>query len=115
MVLFQAFQAFNARSDTRSVFRMNPLGNPFLLAAVMFALAIHAGALYFGPTQFVLRVVPIDGDAWLRMLGVAATLVVAMELHKAVRRRWPYQDAQDRAEPLRRSRAAEAGGSTPAA
>jgi Ca2+-transporting ATPase len=113
MVLFQAFQAFNARSDTRSVFRMNPLGNPFLLAAVLGALAIHAGALYFGPTQFVLRVVPIDGETWLRMLGVAVTLVVAMELHKAVRRRWPYDDAEVPAAPLRRGPAAEAGRGTP--
>jgi magnesium-transporting ATPase (P-type) len=93
MVLFQAFQAFNARSETRSVFRMSPLTNPFLLASVVGALAIHAAALYLPPTQFVLRVVPIDLEAWARIILVASSLVVAMEIHKAVRRRWPYGGA----------------------
>jgi len=90
MVLFQAFQAFNARSETRSVLRMSPLTNPFLLASVVGALTIHAAALYLPPTQLILRVVPIDIEAWARIVLVAATLVVAMEIHKAVRRRWPY-------------------------
>ncbi len=90
MVLFQAFQAFNARSETRSVFRMSPRTNPFLLASVVGALAIHAAALYLPPTQFILRVEPIDLEAWARIILVASTLVVAMEIHKAVRRRWPY-------------------------
>jgi magnesium-transporting ATPase (P-type) len=90
MVIFQMFQAGNARSDTRSLFRMNPLGNPFLFASVVAALAIHVAALYLGPTQLILRVEPIAVEAWIRIFLVASTLLVAMEAHKAVRRRWPY-------------------------
>jgi Ca2+-transporting ATPase len=69
---------------------MSPRTNPFLLASVVGALAIHAAALYLPPTQFILRVEPIDLEAWARIILVASTLVVAMEIHKAVRRRWPY-------------------------
>ncbi|CAN5734383.1 hypothetical protein BH23CHL8_BH23CHL8_17840 [soil metagenome] len=46
-------------------------------------------ALYLPPTQAILRVVPLELDAWVRMALVAATLIVAVEAHKLVRRRWP--------------------------
>jgi magnesium-transporting ATPase (P-type) len=93
MVLFQAFQAFNARSENRSILRMNPVSNPFLFAAVAGALAIHALALYLPITQTILRVEPVGPDAWVRMIVVAATLLVAVEIHKAIRRRRPFGSA----------------------
>jgi magnesium-transporting ATPase (P-type) len=89
MVLFQMFQAGNARSDHRSLFRMNPWSNPFLFLAIAGALVIHVGALYFAPTQLILRVVPVDLDTWIVMILTASTLVGAVELHKLLRRRWP--------------------------
>jgi magnesium-transporting ATPase (P-type) len=89
MVLFQAFQAGNARSEHRSLFRMSPWSNPFLFVSVIAALSIHVLALYLPPTQFILRVEPIALEAWFRIVLVASTLLVAMEVHKAVRRRWP--------------------------
>lgn len=91
MVIFQMFQAGNARSDTRSLFRMSPVSNPFLFVSVVAALAIHVAALYLPPTQFILRVEPITLEAWVRIFLVASTLLVAMETHKAVRRRWPFR------------------------
>jgi magnesium-transporting ATPase (P-type) len=91
MVLFQMFQAGNARSEHRSLFRMSPWSNPFLFVSVIAALVIHAGALYLPPTQFVLRVEPIALDTWVRIFLVASTLLVAMEIHKAIRRRWPKE------------------------
>jgi calcium-translocating P-type ATPase len=93
MVLFQAFQAFNARSDNRSIFRMNPVSNPFLFLAVAGALAIHALALYLPVTQTILRVEPVGLEAWIRMIAVASTLLVAVEIHKAIRRRRPFGSA----------------------
>jgi len=86
MVLFQAFQVGNARSSTRSVFRISPFSNPFLFVATTAALSIHFAALYFPPAQFVLRVEPIPLEAWLRIVLVASTIIVAMELHKLLRR-----------------------------
>ncbi len=87
MVVFQLFQAGNARSETESVFRRNPFSNPFLLWATLAALGVHVAALYFPPTQYVLRVEPISLGAWVRIVIVATSVIVAMELHKALRRR----------------------------
>ncbi len=85
LVLAMAFHVYNARSERRSFFALNPLRNPFLLAATAGALTIHALALQWEPTQFVLRVAPVDAGAWLRMVTVAASVVVVSELHKLVR------------------------------
>jgi Ca2+-transporting ATPase len=49
-------------------------------------LLIHVGALHFTPTQIMLRVEPIEPEAWIRIVAVAATILVAIELHKLVRR-----------------------------
>jgi magnesium-transporting ATPase (P-type) len=86
MVLFQMFHVGNARSDHESVFRKSPLTNPFLLVATIGSLVVHAAALYLAPTQFVLRVEPIDLDAWIRSTLVALTIVAAVEGHKLIRR-----------------------------
>lgn len=86
MVIFQMFQVGNSRSERLSVFQKSPFSNPFLFTATAAALIIHVAALYLPPTQFVLRVEPISFDAWLRIIPVAATIIVAMEIHKLIRR-----------------------------
>jgi Ca2+-transporting ATPase len=86
MVLFQMFHVGNCRSEHRSVFRKSPWSNPFLFVASAAALLIHAGALYFRPTQVILRVEPIELAAWIRIVAVAATIVLVVELHKWLRR-----------------------------
>jgi magnesium-transporting ATPase (P-type) len=86
LVLFEAFHVGNSRSERTSLFRISPVSNPFLFLAAATALAVHVAALYLPATQYVLRIVPLDAVTWLRMLAVASTIVVAMELHKWLRR-----------------------------
>jgi magnesium-transporting ATPase (P-type) len=86
MVVFQVFQAGNSRSESESILRRSPWSNRFLFLATVAALSIHIAALYLPPTQYVLRVEPIEPGTWLQIVAVAATILVAMELHKLVRR-----------------------------
>jgi Ca2+-transporting ATPase len=86
MVVFQVFQAGNARSETQSVFLRSPVSNPFLFYATAAALTIHIAAIYAPPTQTLLDLEPIDFEAWPRMLLVASTVLAAVELHKLIRR-----------------------------
>jgi magnesium-transporting ATPase (P-type) len=87
MVMFQMFHVANARSEHRSVFQINPFSNRYLLLAVVLAFAVHVGALYFSPAQFVLRVEPISLDAWLMILPMALSVVAVVEAHKFLRPR----------------------------
>ncbi|MBI2953535.1 MAG: HAD-IC family P-type ATPase [Chloroflexi bacterium] len=86
MVLFQNFHIFNSRSFTRSLSQMNPLSNRFLLVTIVVALGLHILALYWGPLQFVLSTVPLDLDTWLVMVAIAATVLLAVEIDKGIRR-----------------------------
>jgi calcium-translocating P-type ATPase len=86
MVLFQAFHVGNSRSEHQSVFRKSPFSNPFLFVSQTAALLVHVAALYLPVTQFVLRVEPLELAVWRDMIVVALTIIVAMELHKLIRR-----------------------------
>jgi Ca2+-transporting ATPase len=85
MVVFQMFHVGNCRSESRSIFALSPFSNPFLFLATATAFIIHAAALYWPWTQFVLRVEPIELEAWGRILLVASSIIGAMELHKLLR------------------------------
>jgi len=87
MVVFQVFQAGNSRSETESVLRRSPFSNKLLFIATVAALGIHVAALHLPPTQYVLRVEPIGLGAWFRIVVIATSILVAMELHKALCRR----------------------------
>jgi magnesium-transporting ATPase (P-type) len=85
MVVYQVFQAGNARSETQSIFRVNPFSNKLLFAATAAALGIHMAALHLTPFQILLRVEPIDPAAWLRIGVVATSILFAVEAHKYLR------------------------------
>jgi magnesium-transporting ATPase (P-type) len=86
MVVYQVFQAGNARSETESVLQRSPFSNKFLYLATAAAVSIHVAALYLPPTQALLRVEPIEAAAWLRIVVVATSILFAMEAHKYLRR-----------------------------
>ena len=93
MVLMQNVDAFNARSETRSVFKVPLRDNPLLAAGVLAALLLHVAAMYLSPLQRLLGVAPLTGTEWVVMPLVALTLLVVMELHK---RSWASRRARGR-------------------
>ena len=86
MVLFENVHVFNCRSEMRSVFQHNPLHNPILLIGTAVAQLVHIGAMYTPWLRDVLHIQPVTTEHWLELLGLALTVLVVMELHKAVRR-----------------------------
>ena len=89
LVIYMAFHVGNSRSEHRSLFLISPVSNPFLLFSVVAALGIHVAALNLSFTQFVLRVEPLVPSSWFRLVAVAFSVLVVVELHKWVRRRFP--------------------------
>lgn len=87
MVIYQTYHVGNCRSDRLSILAKSPFSNLFLFVSTIAALGIHVGSTYFGPTQFVLRFVPIDDwQTWVRMAVVASSILLAIEVHKLLRR-----------------------------
>ena len=76
MVFFKFFQAFNSRSEMQSLFRMNPLDNPFLFFGTFAAFLAHLAAIYLPTLQWVFRMEPITPLEWLRILLISVSVVV---------------------------------------
>jgi len=85
MVLFENVHVFNCRSEVRSAFLHNPLRNPVLLIGTSIAQLVHIGAMYTPWISDVLHIQPVSPAHWLQLLALAATVLIVMELHKAVR------------------------------
>jgi magnesium-transporting ATPase (P-type) len=86
MVLFENVHVFNCRSEYISLFKHNPLRNPILLVGTATAQLVHIGAMYTPWISDVLQIQPVSPEHWLELLGMALTVLIVMELHKALRR-----------------------------
>lgn len=82
MVLFENIHVFNSRSETRSVFRHNPLQNGFLLLSVIGAQALHIFAMFIPGLSDVLQVSPVSLVDWFYLLLLAMSLLLASEVYK---------------------------------
>jgi Ca2+-transporting ATPase len=89
MVVFQVFHVGNCRSERRSAFGLSPFSNRFLFFGVGASLLLHVGAMHFGPMQRLLHLQPLAPSTWIRAVGVALSVVLAVELHKRLRRPAP--------------------------
>jgi Ca2+-transporting ATPase len=85
LVMFQLFIVGSSRSEGRSVLSKSPFSNPWLFAGVVVALALHLGALYSPPGREILQLEPISLESWARIVIIAASGLVAAELHKYFR------------------------------
>jgi Ca2+-transporting ATPase len=87
MVFFQFYQALNCRSETLSVFEMNPLSNPFLFVSIIGAFFAHLAVLYVPGLQYIFRTVPLSWDQWLLIVIVSFSILLVVEIDKFFRRR----------------------------
>jgi Ca2+-transporting ATPase len=88
LMLFQLFNAFNARSDERSAFD-GVFANGWLWAAAGLALALHAAVLYVPVLRQAFSTVPLAARDWLFCVAVASSVLWLRELSKAVTRTRP--------------------------
>jgi P-type Ca2+ transporter type 2C len=91
-VLFEVMHIGNSRSETISLFRLNPLRNPLLLLGTMAALSVHVTAMYTPFLQRLLDIRPVDPSDLLQLVVAASSIVLVMELHKLWRRRHPIPE-----------------------
>jgi Ca2+-transporting ATPase len=85
LTLFQLFNVFNARSDTNSAFD-GLIRNPWLLAAVIVSLGLHAAVIYVPILQTAFSTTGLTLDDWLRCAAVASSVLWLREASKLVRR-----------------------------
>jgi Ca2+-transporting ATPase len=85
MVFFQFFQLWNSRSETRSVFLINPLSNPFLAFSMLAALVAQILVVYEPNMQKLFHTTALTEAQWIRIILTAATVIAVVEADKFLR------------------------------
>jgi Ca2+-transporting ATPase len=76
LVLTQLFHVFECKSETRSIFRLNPFDNLPLIGAVLVSAGMIAVAIYHPFLQTILSTVALTGEQILRVVGMAVAVPV---------------------------------------
>ncbi len=87
MVLFQSAHSFNCRSELTSIFKVPIKKNLLLVFGVIVAQALHITATYIPFMQKTLGLSPINLKEWISLLILASTVVIGMEIFKAIKRK----------------------------
>lgn len=86
LAVFQWFNAWNCRHESKSLFTMNPLSNPYLIAAMTVVVTLHIVALSVPFMQTILHTTPLSLTEWGLIIGVASSIIVAEEIRKLIMR-----------------------------
>ncbi|BDC35096.1 hypothetical protein Noda2021_10540 [Candidatus Dependentiae bacterium Noda2021] len=84
LALFQWFNAWNARSESKSLLAMSFFSNMWLIGATLLVFILQCAMLYIPVLQNLFSVVPVALSDWLHAALVASTIVVAEELRKFI-------------------------------
>jgi Ca2+-transporting ATPase len=83
LVLFNVFNAFNARSDEESLFS-GLFRNAWLWGGVLLALVLQVAVIYLPPLQSAFSTTPLSAADWLLCTTVASSVLWLRELDKLV-------------------------------
>ena len=89
MIMFENAHVFNARSETRSVFRIPFSANWWVIGAVFATQALHTSAMHIPILQQILDIAPVSPLTWFQLLGLALGLILLNEIFKLVYREKP--------------------------
>ncbi|HMP91841.1 MAG TPA: cation-translocating P-type ATPase C-terminal domain-containing protein, partial [Phnomibacter sp.] len=88
-VLLQNFHLLNCRSERQSFFSIPVSTNPFLFVALLLAQGVHIAASYIPPVANALQIAPVPAKDWAMLLIMASSILVVMEVYKAIKRMRP--------------------------
>lgn len=86
MAVFQWFNAWNCRSEKKSIFSTNLFSNLYLIAGTAIVLALQLLAVYNPFFQKILRTTELSFSEWMIIVGIAASIVVIEEIRKFIHR-----------------------------
>jgi len=87
LAAFQWINAWNCRSEEKSVFRINFFSNKFLVGATVIVVVLQLIALHSSFFQNVLHTVPLTFGEWVLIVIVSLSILVVEEIRKAFYRR----------------------------
>jgi Ca2+-transporting ATPase len=95
MAMFQWFNAWNCRSERKSIFALGILTNRWLVAATIWVLMLQLLVVYTAPLQSLFRTVPLSAKDWITVIMVSMPIVALEEIRKAFCNWWWPQERVD--------------------
>jgi len=93
LAVFQWFNAWNCRSESKSFFRTDFFSNKYLLVATVVTVSLQMLAVYTPFLQEILHTVPLTLSEWVMIIAVATSIVWVEEIRKLFYR-WKQKGAQ---------------------
>ncbi|OHE77400.1 MAG: hypothetical protein A3F67_02725 [Verrucomicrobia bacterium RIFCSPHIGHO2_12_FULL_41_10] len=87
LAVFQWFNAWNCRHESKSVFQMNPFSNKFLVSAIIIIISLQLLVIYNPFLQHLMHTVPLKLSEWLTIISIASSIVLIEEIRKFFSRR----------------------------
>ncbi len=87
MAVFQWFNAWNCRSESKSIFQMNPFSNKFLVGTTIAVIFLQLFAVYNPFMQKFLHTTPLSLSEWLIIIPIAVSIILVEEIRKFFYRR----------------------------
>lgn len=89
MAMFQWFNAWNCRSNTKSILQIGIFRNGWFVLAAVFVFCLQLLVVYMPWMQYIFKTTPLLLSDWLVILSIASTIVIADEIRKLLVR-WYY-------------------------
>ncbi|MDO8408085.1 MAG: HAD-IC family P-type ATPase [bacterium] len=87
LAVFQWFNVWNCRSESKSFFRMSFFSNTYLLVATAVVISLQMVAVYTPFFQRFLHTVPLNLSEWMMIIVVATSIIWVEEVRKFFYRR----------------------------
>jgi len=82
MAMFQWFNAWNCRSETKSIFSLGLLTNKWLIGATSFVLFLQMLILYTPFMRVIFKTVPLSLAQWGLIILISSSIIALEELRK---------------------------------
>lgn len=86
LAVFQWVNAWNCRSDTKSVFAMNPFSNLYLIGATILVIFLQILAVHWSVLQNLLHTTDLTLAEWVLCIIMGLSIIVVDEARKVVRK-----------------------------
>lgn len=96
MAFYQLFNALAIRSDSQSIFVMPPSSNWYLYGAIFISGFLQVVVIYFPPLQEVFKTTVVTGFDLLISLGIASSILWAIEIEKIFLHLWSRKRVSSR-------------------
>jgi len=84
VVFLQFFNVWNSRSLKKSIFRINPFSNPFLLISLIAATIAQILVISLPSFQYIFHTVQLSPVTWIETILAASIIIIVLEIDKYI-------------------------------